>query len=92
MKSSAMSEKSKIQILSQDLIRRMLNICDTVPQTERNKIVNDYTDRLTLIVCLLCEHQSWVGRPACKAAPRPAESQNSSHRQKAAQDIARGGY
>ena len=57
-----------------------------------NSILNDNTDRLTLIVCLLCEHQSWVGRPACEAAPPPAESQNSSHRQKAAQDIARGGY
>ena len=46
MKSSAMSEKSKIQILAQDLIRRMQNICDSVSQTERNKVVNDYTDRL----------------------------------------------
>ena len=37
MKSSAMSERSKIQILSQDLIRRMQNICQTVEQSERNK-------------------------------------------------------
>ena len=46
MKSSAMSEKSKIQILSQDLIRRMQNTCQTIPQSERNKIVDSYTDRL----------------------------------------------
>ena len=37
MKSSAMSERPKIQILSQDLIRRMQNICQTVEQSERNK-------------------------------------------------------
>ena len=46
MKSSAMSEKSKIQILSQDLIRRMQNICQSIPQSERNNVVDNYTDRL----------------------------------------------
>ena len=46
MKSSATSEKSKIQILAQDLIRRMQNICDSVSQSERNSVVNYYTDRL----------------------------------------------
>ena len=46
MKSSAMSEKSKIQILSQDLIRRMLNTCESVSQKEKNEIVDKYTNRL----------------------------------------------
>ena len=46
MQSSAMSNKSKVQILSQDLVRRMMNICDTVSQSERNRVVDNYTDRL----------------------------------------------
>ena len=46
MKSSAMSEKSKIQILSQDLIRRMLNVCVSVTQDEKNEIIDNYTVRL----------------------------------------------
>ena len=46
MQQSAMSNKTKIQILSQDLVRRMLNVGDNVSQDERNKIVDDYTDRL----------------------------------------------
>ena len=37
---------SKLQILSQDLIRHMMNICDEVSQEERNKAVDSYTDRL----------------------------------------------
>ena len=87
MKSSAMSEKSKIQILSQDLIRRMLNICDTVPQSERNKIVNDYTDRLTrsgyslsqakeIVVSGLTGYEKKVARAARTNVPlhRPASS------------------
>ena len=46
MKSSAMSEKSKIQILSQDLIRRMQNVCQTISQSQKNEIIDNYSDRL----------------------------------------------
>ena len=46
MKSSAMSEKSKIQILSQDLVRRMQNVCQTISQSEKNEIIDNYSDRL----------------------------------------------
>ena len=46
MQSSAMSSKSKIQILSQDLIRRLQNVCDSVTQEEKNEIIDDYYDRL----------------------------------------------
>ena len=46
MQSSAMSSKSKIQILSQDLIRRLQNICDTVTQKEKNNIIDNYYERL----------------------------------------------
>ena len=46
MRSSAMSASSKISTLSQDLIRRMMNCSETVPQSERDGIVNDYIDRL----------------------------------------------
>ena len=46
MKSSAMPASSKISILSQDLIRRMMNCSETVSQSERDSIVNKYIDRL----------------------------------------------
>ena len=46
MKKSAMSEKSKISILSQDLIRRMQNTEETIPESERIEIIDNYIDRL----------------------------------------------
>ena len=46
MKDSAMSEKSKISILSNDLIRRMLSCSETIPDTERNEIIDKFIDRL----------------------------------------------
>ena len=46
MKDSAMSEKSKISILSNDLIRRMLSCNETIPDTERIEIINKFIDRL----------------------------------------------
>ena len=46
MRLSAMPASSKISILSQDLVRRMMNCSETVPQSERNGIVNLYIDRL----------------------------------------------
>ena len=46
MKNSAMSEKSKITILAQDLIRRMSHINEKISQEERDSVVNDYIDRL----------------------------------------------
>ena len=46
MMSSAMSASAKISTLSQDLIKRMMNCSETVPQSERDGIVNDYIDRL----------------------------------------------
>ena len=46
MKDSAMSEKSKISILSNDLIRRMLSCNETIPDTERIEIINRFIDRL----------------------------------------------
>ena len=46
MKNSAMSEKSKIIILAQDLIRRMSHINEKISQEERDSVVNDYIDRL----------------------------------------------
>ena len=46
MKESAMSEKSKVSILSQDLIRRMQNTSEKVPESERIKIIDNYIDRL----------------------------------------------
>ena len=42
MKDSAMSEKSKISILSNDLIRRMLSCSETIPDTERNEIIDRF--------------------------------------------------
>ena len=87
MKSSAMSEKSKIQILSQDLIRRMLNVCESVPQSERNKIINNYTDRLArsgynknqikeIIVSGLTGYEKKVAKAARENVPlhRPASA------------------
>ena len=41
MKNSAMSEKSKMSILSQDLIRRMQNTEETISETERIEIIID---------------------------------------------------
>merc|ERR1711952_87929 len=46
MMNSAMSMKTKIQILSNDLVRRMLNCSESIPQEERDQIVNNYIDRL----------------------------------------------
>ena len=46
MKNSAMSEKSKISILSQDLIRRMQNTGQTISESERISIIDNYIDRL----------------------------------------------
>ena len=46
MKDSAMSEKSKISILSNDLIWRMLSCNKTIPDTERIEIINKFIDRL----------------------------------------------
>ena len=48
MKDSAMSERTKISILSQDLIRRMLNTSETVPDRERVEIIDTYIDRLVV--------------------------------------------
>ena len=48
MKDSAMAERSKISILSQDLIRRMLNTSETVPDRERVEIIDTYIDRLVV--------------------------------------------
>ena len=46
MKNSAMSEKSKISILSQDLIRRMQNTSETISESERINVIDNYIDRL----------------------------------------------
>ena len=48
MADSAMSEKSKISILSQDLIRRMLCCSETIPDAERVQIIDNYIDRLVV--------------------------------------------
>ena len=45
MKNSAMSEKSKVSILSQDLIRRMQNTSENICESERIQIIDDYIDR-----------------------------------------------
>ena len=48
MKTSAMPASSKISILSQDLVRRMQNCSESVPQAERDEVVNLYIDRLAV--------------------------------------------
>ena len=48
MKTSAMPASSKISILSQDLVRRMQNCSEKVPQTERDQVVDLYIDRLAV--------------------------------------------
>ena len=48
LKDSAMAERSKISILSQDLIRRMLNTSETIPDSERVEIIDNYIDRLVV--------------------------------------------
>ena len=48
MKSSAMAENSKNSTLSQDLIRRMLNTSELVPQSERNTIIENYIKKLKI--------------------------------------------
>ena len=45
-KSSALSEKTKVSSLSQDLIRRMKNTSESVPDKVRIDIVNEYSDQL----------------------------------------------
>ena len=46
MRNSAMSEKSKVSILSQDLIWRMQNIDENIPESERIEVIDNYIDRL----------------------------------------------
>ena len=46
METSALSETTKISSLSQDLIRRMLNTSERVPQEERDRIIEVYTSKL----------------------------------------------
>ena len=45
-KSSALSEKTKVSSLSQDLIRRMKNTSESIPDKVRIDIVNEYSDQL----------------------------------------------
>ena len=42
----SINSKIQIQILSQNLIRRLQNICDSVTQKEKNDIIDNYYDRL----------------------------------------------
>ena len=42
----SINSKIQIQILSQDLIRRLQNICDSVTQKEKNDIIDNYYERL----------------------------------------------
>ena len=48
MEQSAMAIKSKITTLSQDLIRRMLNTGDSISQSERNEVVEQFVKRLKI--------------------------------------------
>ena len=48
MESTAMSENGKNSCLSQDLVRRMMNTSEMVPQQERNEIVETYIKKLTV--------------------------------------------
>ena len=41
-----MDYQTKFSILSQDLVRRLLNTKDTIPQSKRNQIIDKYTDKL----------------------------------------------
>lgn len=45
-KSSALSEKTKVSSLSQDLIRRMKNTSENIPILVRIEIVNDFSNQL----------------------------------------------
>ena len=42
----SINSKIQIQILSQDLIRRLQNICDSVTQKEKNDIIDNHYERL----------------------------------------------
>ena len=44
---SAMAESSKIASLSQDVVRRMLNTDQEIPQDRRNEIVDDFVRKLS---------------------------------------------
>ena len=48
MERTAMAENSKIASLSQDLIRRMTNTSEMVPQEVRDEIVEKYVSKLTV--------------------------------------------
>ena len=43
---SAMCERSKMSILSNDLIRRCMNTCEKTSQEDKNMMVEEYIDRL----------------------------------------------
>ena len=45
-RSSAMGENTKIQILSQDLIRRMMNSSELLGNGEKKRIIDQYTEKL----------------------------------------------
>ena len=46
LEKSAMDYQSKFSILSQDLVRRLLNTKDTIVQSRKDEIVDDYTEKL----------------------------------------------
>ena len=43
---SALPDNTKISSLSQEIIRRMLNTCEQVPQEERNNIIENFISKL----------------------------------------------
>ena len=46
MERSALSENSKNATLAQELVRRMMNTTEYLPQEERNKIIEKFITRL----------------------------------------------
>ena len=46
MKRSAMSENQKIDILSNELIRRLSNVGQGIEKSETTKVINNYTRQL----------------------------------------------
>ena len=47
MKSSALSENTKIASLSQDMVRMMKNTSESLPQSGRNEVIDNFTKKLT---------------------------------------------